>query len=448
MDIASRATRPQKGGRDWTSVIDDVCAGTWVNPDTGLRADVPFKRIVIEDSLAGAERDLIAEVMPAQSYAVVADEATYQVYGEVIAKSLGGRATTIILDHPHADEEQVRQLQDKTRHCEALIAVGSGTINDLCKYATARDGRVYSVFGTAPSMNGYTSTTASITLDSGLKSTLPAHAAKGVFIDVAITAEAPQYLVAAGFGDSMCRSTAQVDWYFSHIMLGTVYATSPYVLQLEDEREILFRSAAVGRREHDAIAYLHRILTLGGLGISVTGMSHPGSMGEHQISHWIDSFAGDRHPGTVHGQQVGVASVTMARLQELILAREEAPQIRPTIFSEDAIASRYPGVAVHNCLAASHAKVMNAERADRFNAELAAIWPTLRKTLSEMAIPSAELAAHIRAAGGGATPEEIGMDRNLYRQAVRYSKEMRDRYSMLDLAADMGILEQFIEEEC
>lgn len=445
---AAGAARRPVGWQDWNALIREVSAGEWVNPDTGKPASIPFKNVVIEDSLRGAEADLVASVMPAKSYAVVSDRDTYDVLGYAIARSLGSRATAVVLDHPHADEACVADLREKTRHADALIAVGSGTINDLCKYATALDGKEYSVFGTAPSMNGYTSITASITLDSGIKTTLMAHAARGVFLDIAVTADAPQYLIAAGFGDSLCRSTAQVDWYFSHVMLGTDYATSPYVLQRDDEEAMLARSAGLGRREHEAVGYLHRILTLGGFGLSVTGVSHPGSMGEHQISHWIDSFAGKRHPGTVHGQQVGVSSVTMARLQEIILASEQPPRIKPTHYDEADIRSRYPAVVVEQCLTATRAKVMDRAGADRFNARLEQIWPQLRETLKGMSMPSATIASHIRAAGGGATPEEIGMDRKLYREAVLYAKEMRNRYSMLDLAADMGILEQFIADEC
>lgn len=439
---AQSATAP----RDWTALIDDVTAGRWIDPDSGKPAEVPFKTIVIRDTLAQDAAELLAQTMPAESYGVVCDENTVDVMGAAIAARIGPKARLIVLDHPHADAAAVRDLQARSTGVEALVAVGSGTLNDLCKFATFGDGRQYSVFGTAPSMNGYTSSTASITLDSGLKSTQNAHAAKGVFLDIAETARAPQYLIAAGFGDSLCRPTAQVDWFFSHQMLGTYYATAPYVLQDADEAEMLARSAGLGARDPEAVGYLHRILTLGGLGIAVTRMSHPGSMGEHQISHWIDSFAGDRHPGTVHGQQVGVASVTMARLQEQILAMEEAPRIGPTQFDEAAIRARYPAAAVEACLKASRAKVMDQAAADRFNADLAAKWPSLRKTLQAMMIPSAELARHLRAAGGGATPEEIGMDPNLYAQSLRHSREMRDRYSFLDLAADMGILEDFIEE--
>lgn len=230
-------------------------------------------------------------------------------------------------------------------------------------------------------------------------------------------------------------------------MLGTRYATAPYLLQEEDEAAVLARSAGLGARDHDAIGSLQRLLTLGGLGIAVVGMSHPGSMGEHQISHWIDSFAGARHPGTVHGQQVGVASVTMARLQARILAMGEAPRLRPWQPDEAAIRARYPAAAVEDCLTASRAKAMTADQAEAFNAKLAAIWPELRATLGAMMLPPDEMAAHLRAAGGGATPAEIGLDRDLYIEALRHCREMRDRYSLLDLAEDIGILDDFIEEE-
>lgn len=438
-------------GRDsatarWNTLIAEVTSGSWINPDTDLPVDVPFHSVHIGDGLAEVARDLVEAVMPAASYVVVADRDTAEAMGARVAQRLGQKARLLVLDHPHADEEAVRRLQKATADAESLVAVGSGTINDICKYATFLDGRSYSVFGTAPSMNGYTSSTASITLDSGLKTTRNAHAAKGVFIDIGVSAGAPQYLIGAGLGDSLCRPTAQVDWYFSHVMLGTRYATAPYALLAADEAEMLARSAGLGHRDHDAIGYLQRVLTLAGLGLAVVGMSHPGSMGEHQISHWIDSFAGDRHPGTVHGQQVGVASVTMARLQDRILSMETAPRIRAWQPDEAAIRSRYPAAAVEDCLKASRAKAMTAAEAEDFNTRLERIWPELRQTLRSMMLPPDEMAQHLRAAGGGATCAEIGMDRDLYVEALRRCREMRDRFSMLDMATDMGILDDFIED--
>ena len=146
--------------------------------------------------------------------AVVSDPTTHAVLGarvERALKSLGEVTSIVLPEHPNADAETVERIRTATKSADALVAIGSGKINDLCKYTTFLDGKDYSVFGTAPSMNGYTSTTASITLDNGLKTTLNAHAAKGVFLDIEVSANAPQYLIAAGFGDSLCRSTAQVD---------------------------------------------------------------------------------------------------------------------------------------------------------------------------------------------------------------------------------------------
>lgn len=444
MNVPQRGLAGEAGS--WNALIHEVTRGDWIDPDTGGRAAVPFRHIDIGDGFAGRADEVLARVMPAERYAVVCDVATADAMGSEVAKRLGGKADLLVLDHPHADMGWIRTLQERTQDHTALVAVGSGTINDLCKYATYLDGRAYSVFATAPSMNGYTSTTASITLDGGLKTTQAAHAARGVFIDIGVSSEAPQYLVGAGMGDCLCRPTAQVDWYFSHVMLGTRYATAPYVLQEEDETALLAASPGLATGDHDAIGRLQRLLTLGGLGIAVVGMSHPGSMGEHQISHWIDSFAGARHPGTVHGEQVGVASVAMSRLQARILASEEAPQLRPWQPDEAAIRARYPAAAVEACLKASRAKAMDEAQTGAFNARLRELWPDLRQTLTPMLLDADEMAQHLRNAGGGATPEEIGMDRDLFVEALWHCREMRDRYSLLDLAADAGLLGEFIEE--
>ncbi len=119
--------------------------------------------------------------------------------------------------------------------------------NDLCKYVTATDGRAYCVFGTAPSMNGYTSTTASITESNGLKVSRPAHAPKGVFIDLAVNAAAPTYLIASGFGDCLVRSAAQFDWWLSHRLLDTFYTELPFDLEIEDEKQLMAQRPASPR---------------------------------------------------------------------------------------------------------------------------------------------------------------------------------------------------------
>ena len=146
------------------------------------------------------------------------------------------RSSAVVLDGtPHADASTVERLRQACAGADALVAVGSGTINDLCKYAAAQDGKPYAVFATAPSMNGYTSKNAAITVE-GHKKSLAAAAPVGVFIDLAVLAAAPARMIRAGLGDSLCRSTAQADWLLSHHLFATPYRRAPFVLLADDER--------------------------------------------------------------------------------------------------------------------------------------------------------------------------------------------------------------------
>ena len=49
----------------------------------------------------------------------------------------------------------------------------------------------------------------------------------------------------------------------------------------------------------------------------------------------------------------------------------------------------------------------------------------------------------LKAAGAATTAQELGVPVDFYREAVIHNREMRNRYSFLDLAADSGILEDF-----
>lgn len=435
--------------RRWTALIDEMVAGHWVNPETGVRLTVPYDSIVFEENLEGRAVDLVRPLNLGSTFAVVADAATFEALGRRVAQELASAwpVQTVILDHPHADMDGVEDLKARLAGVQGVVAVGSGTINDLCKYVTFLDGRRYCVFGTAGSMNGYTSTTASITLPSGLKVSLPAHAPRGFFVDLAVNARAPAFLNAAGYGDCLARSVAQVDWWMSHRLLGTTYWRAPFIMQAEDESRLHALAPRLPRGEIEPTASLHQVLTLCGLGVSVTGISNHGSMGEHQVSHYIDCFAGERHPGTLHGQQVGVAALTMARLQQAMLARDEPPRLKATVVDTADMVRRMGEVVATQCLAEFRQKALDEAGAAVMNARLAALWPELRRELQAFVIPVAELQRLLAAAGGPTTAAELGVPVGFYREAVVHCREMRNRFSFLDLAADAGELEAFAQGE-
>ena len=199
---------------NWTALIDDIREGRWISPLNGKKyPPAPYDRIIMEESLRGKEANLVKSLGFQPPFAIVSDTNTHNAMGERVARALStlGPVTEIILDNPHADMAAVRDLKQKLADFTSVIAVGSGTVNDLTKFATFQNDQRYCVFATAGSMNGYSSLTASITLDSGLKVSLPAQAPAGFFVDLEVCASAPAYLNAAGFGDCLCRSVAQVD---------------------------------------------------------------------------------------------------------------------------------------------------------------------------------------------------------------------------------------------
>jgi glycerol-1-phosphate dehydrogenase [NAD(P)+] len=397
----------------------------------------PIRKIVIVASLDGAEQALVREQGLGASLAVVSDPNTYDVLGRRIERALG--CAGVVLELPQADEATAALLEQRSRGADALIAVGSGTLNDLCKYVAHRTGRPCIVFGTAPSMNGYATSTASISRD-GYKHSLAAQAPRAVFLDLAVLAAAPMRMIRAGLGDVLCRTTAQVDWLLSHLLLGTQYAEDPFALQSADERIVLERAGGLLLGDPAAILALVRLLVLSGLGMLLIGSSHPGSMGEHGISHYLDMFLRP-HPGSLHGEQVGIATLSMARLQANILACEKPPRLAPRALDASTMRRRY-GPLADDCLAVMRAKALDA---DRVRARLEASWPERRRRLQDVALAPERLEQALAAAGAAARPEQLGIDPVFSRDAVLHAREIRERASMLDLAADAGLLQGFVD---
>ena len=240
---------------------------------------------------------------------------------------------------------------------------------------------------------------------------------------------------------------AQIDWWMSHRLLGTFYSDAPYLISDQDERETNGRAAKIGARELGAIGYLNRSLVLSGLGVAFTGVSNHGSMGEHQISHYIDCFAGARHPGTLHGQQVGVATLTMSRIQHWFLAQERPPALKPTPIDPEDMARRMGCEIAAQCEAEYRKKALDAAAAERLHARLCEIWPELRRECQAFALPIAEMRDMLAAAGGPVSAAELGLPLDFYREAVRHGHEMRNRFSFADLACDAGLLDDFAAAE-
>jgi glycerol-1-phosphate dehydrogenase [NAD(P)+] len=430
------------------SVIADLMAGRWRDPETQAAVSVPIKLIAIGPKLAGSEADLVKPLGLGRRLALVSDPTTHEVLGSRVERALGSIADlqrVALPERPHADDATVARIRAATSGTDALIAVGSGTINDLCKYAAFLDGKPYVVFGTAPSMNGYCSANAAITVD-GLKKSLAARVPAGVLLDLSVLAAAPRRMIRSGLGDSLCRSTAQADWLLSHLLLGTPYREAPFALLAADEGALLEEAGALIAGNAAAMTRLAHTLALSGLGMVICNGSYPASQGEHLVSHYVEMMEGERLPETFHGEQIGVTTMSLARLQHRLL-EGPPPRLGATAIAPGDLKRHFGAERGEACRKEWESKALDAAKAEVLSARLPQDWDRIRARLGGVMRPVAALERALLVTGAPRRALDLGWPAELYRTALIRARQTRNRYTALDLAGDAGVLEGFATQE-
>lgn len=393
--------------------------------------------IIEKDFLAGA-LDHFRGRLDAERLAVVFDSNTYDVLAKALIDQLENhyRVTRISLGkspRAHVDEAMALRQQFVDAECDAVVAVGSGTINDLCKYASFRAEIPYVVCATAPSMNGYMSATASLTINRRRYS-MPCQPPRAVYADITILCNAPRRLIRAGLGDVLCRSTVQADWLLSHLLLGSDYDETLFSRLQPLENEMLAQSRMLSEKDHTFMRLLMRMLNVSGAAMAAHSTSAPASQGEHMIAHAYDLFyADDSVPLSYHGEQISVTTLTMAHMQDKLLLKR--PVVRAMVepierfirlFGQD------EGEALYHTY---QVKALNAGRAQEINDRMEDEWKDIKARIEAVRVPSVRLEQALRAAGCPLKCTDIHWHPNRYEHAVTHAHLTRDRFTFLDLAA-------------
>lgn len=403
-------------------------------------ADLPHEVVIARG--ARAELPALARRYAGERPLVVLDPHTAAAAGPL---DLTGATTLDLGEHPHADDDTVAHVRAAldagpyTRPYTGLVAVGSGTINDICKRAAALTERPFVVLGTAASMNGYASGIAAI-LSDGLKTTVPSPPARAIVLDTDILAAAPPELARAGLGDLMSKPVSDSDYYLADQIEGGGYDTLPSDVVDHAVKAAAAAAAGLPARDPDAHGALGTALTLSGVAMVVAGSSAPASGGEHLLSHLWDMerlVAGDET--RLHGAQVGVTTLISAALYQRLLALDTPTYTDPPAWAaEEARIKDTFGPLADAIL--PQARKKHARAADRL-ATLRAKWPRIRAGLLARQIPTpAALRAILAAADAPATLAALDEPRDNARRILCLARDIRDRLTVLDLAFDLGVL--------
>ncbi len=252
--------------------------------------------------------DRLAAYVPRPAL-VVMDVNTEAVAGARVARELDADVLRLPADL-HATEDAAAQVRARLR--TGLVAVGSGTLTDIVRYAAHSAGCDFVSVPTAASMDGYASSVAAMERD-GVKLTLPARAPAAIFADPRIAAAAPTELTRAGIGDLLAKSTARVDWLAAHLLYGEDWRALEPLPELD--------VAALLAGDVDAAAGLLRALIDSGLVMAAVGSSRPASGCEHHASHFWDLLAG-------RGAAAAGAARAAGRLRDWVRDAPAAVRVR------------------------------------------------------------------------------------------------------------------------
>jgi glycerol-1-phosphate dehydrogenase [NAD(P)+] len=223
----------------------------------------------------------------------------------------------LILEDPSADDVNVNIIKKEIKNIDLILAVGSGTINDLCKITSYQNNIPYIIFATAASMNGYASANASITINNHKKS-LQAKQPLAIYCDLNILANSPVNLIKAGIGDSLCYYSCYFDWFLSHLILKTEFKEELFQI-LAPYQEELIKYDKNDFKDQDFIKILIEILIISGLTMYIAKGSYSASQSEHLIAHFLDMKHPDLMNNYFHGQKIAITTITTMKRQNRFL---------------------------------------------------------------------------------------------------------------------------------
>lgn len=363
---------------------------------------------------------------------LTADSNTWRACGERVFSLLGDAcAGCYIFECEGAlvpDENAIQTLDSRlTDDTDLILGVGSGVINDLCKYTAWKRGLQSAIVATAPSMDGYASSGAAMIIG-GMKVTYTAQPPKFIIADIDIVKNAPMDMIRAGYGDIIGKYSSLNDWQLSHLLRGEYFCPEIHDLVLRTTDEIRDLAPRIAAREDFAIEQLTRALVLIGITLSLVETTRPGSGSEHHLSHFFEIVGLIRHEKHFpHGTDVAYNTILTAGMRERICRMEHPVFCQESAEKREAAWNRIYGPA------AEEVRTLQKESGS-YDCDLTSVyaenWEKIREILQKC--PSAAECDRMMREVGLSFPEcERLYGREKIRDAMLYGKDLKNRYSVL-----------------
>lgn len=400
-------------------------------------------------------------LFPGQRACLVADPNTLcaagrEVYSAFRQAGISMAQPLIFERPPHAELAAAERVRETLVREQAIaVAVGSGSINDICKLASEQCNQGYLCVATAASVDGYTSPGAPMTLN-GFKKTVPCHAPRGILADLGVLQRAPYELTAAGYADLMAKVTGGADWIVADVVGADPINSAVWPMVQEPLVGWLNHPRELKQGDVAAFSDLFEGLVLSGFAMQASRSSRPASGCEHLFSH-VWEMAGLTGPdGTEpsHGFKVGIGTLSAVALYDCVFSRpfteaDIAPAVAtyPTWTAREAWIRKLlgEGEIAEKTVAESREKHLTPTALEARLRGLVDQWATLHERLNVQLMPWMRMREMLRCAGCPTHPTEIGLSTARCGATVIAAQMIRARYTVLDLAYETGRFHEAIQ---
>ena len=406
MKIIESFKEPCPCGKEHYTAIRDIHIGSGLVHEVGAilkKNDFPKKLLLVADKQTLAAAKGIVESLNGF-------DVEYHIYDEIRVARM----------------EHVVELEEKIKGRDiALLSVGTGSVNDPCRLAAARQDKMLCIFGTAPSMDGFASYSSPI-VDNGFKASYAAKSPEVIIGDTEILAAAPTELKSAGFGDMVAKYVGLVDWQLSHLLIGEYYCPRIAELTRTAVDELMGMADKVTVNDPYTAGKIFESLLKTGIGMSFAQNSRPASGCEHVIAHLMECI--ELRDGIIpnyHGDDIGVCTLEMLKWYNKLAEKNSVHVHKENVDWEDIY--NFYGTMADDVRALNTPDTV-VDAVDP--AEMEHRWSEIREIIAS--VPSYEdCLAAMKKAGCKLTVEDIGKSQKLFDDCVKYSPYMRRRLTML-----------------
>lgn len=374
-----------------------------------------------------------------QNILIVADENTYSATENKVEDALfKKRIKRVIFSGKTVlipDEKAIEAVNKQIGGTDLIVGIGSGVIQDLCKYVSYFSKIPYVIVATAPSMDGYASTGAAMILK-GMKETVKAGLPKAIIADTEIIKNAPMEMIKAGYGDIIGKYSALNDWELSRVVNEEYFCKYIYDVTCEMIEKTLKTATGLLKRDEESVKNLTEALVIVGIMMSFAGSSRPASGSEHHLSHFFEiTGIVKNEPYLAHGIDVAYSTVITADIRKKLLNRKF-----PTVqYKEDR--EEYISNLKKSYLSVAEGCIELQDKLGTYKKDRLSIYIKKEKEIRDI----------LKKMPSGKEIEEmlslVGLDIKEYYElygnkkienAIRYAKDLKDRYTVLWLNYDTG----------